>query len=248
MIQKLKLIKDNLPEVVLALKRRGIKIVSYNDVNELILPEPLSPDNLVEYLRLLNHYYFRKVMSEYFETLKGKSAGRLITNPLYSRYLERMKKLGINNYKNCQKSFGVTLEWFIAYSLEKEYGISSIWKTKLNIVRGGDFDVIAFLEGKIIYIECKSSPPQNISIEEIKRFIKRLSALKPSAALLYIDTTLKIERNIVNNIIELLKPIKSLLKLKEGVYRINSNTYISSSERNLISNLGTVIKDIIYIA
>jgi len=58
------------------------------------------------------------------------------------------------------------------------FSIPSISNVKIKgLSTGGDFDIFFLLLGKLSYLEIKSSPPNNISIEEIENFIKRVDII-----------------------------------------------------------------------
>src|SRR4030066_287390 len=61
------------------------------------------------------------------------------------------------------KSFGETLEWFLSKVFKVEFAAEAIWGIRFKRPRvGGDYDLIAKVEGKILYMEIKSSPPNQI--------------------------------------------------------------------------------------
>jgi len=62
---------------------------------------------------------------------------------------------------------------------------------------GGDLDVVAAAEGRLLYLEAKSSPPRQISEEEVTAFFDRLEALRPDLALFVVDTALRLGDKVV---------------------------------------------------
>ncbi len=62
---------------------------------------------------------------------------------------------------------------------------------------GGDFDVIAAAEGKLVYLELKSSPPKNLTVAEVGAFFDRLQVLRPDLALFVVDTALRLSDKIL---------------------------------------------------
>ncbi len=53
---------------------------------------------------------------------------------------------------------------------------------------GGDFDVVAWLSPLLVYIECKSSHPGGISVDEIRHFLQRRRELSPEMVIFLVDT------------------------------------------------------------
>ena len=62
---------------------------------------------------------------------------------------------------------------------------------------GGDLDVVAAAEGRLLYVEAKSSPPRQLSAEEVSAFFDRLEALRPDLALFVVDTALRLGDKVV---------------------------------------------------
>ena len=61
------------------------------------------------------------------------------------------------------RSFGETLEWYVAEVFKREFGSAAVWGVKFKRPRvGGDYDVIAKIDGALVYVEVKSSPPKQI--------------------------------------------------------------------------------------
>jgi hypothetical protein len=144
---------------------------------------------------------------------------------------------------------GETLEWFISEILKKEFYMPTIWGVKIKEIKGGgDFDILSILENNLLYVECKSSPPNNIRLREIWEFLRRREVLKPKITIFFIDTTLKIERNIIENIYSLLKKrfMKSkeinIFTLKEGVYTFDDGIYIMQSKGDIIRNFQMIFR------
>ncbi len=67
------------------------------------------------------------------------------------------------------------------------YG-SAAWPVKLAEVRYGNFDVLAGLLPTLLYVETKSSRPEEIEDTEIKHFLQRGVELAPDLPILLVDT------------------------------------------------------------
>jgi hypothetical protein len=65
---------------------------------------------------------------------------------------------------------------------------------------GGDYDVLAWLEPSMVYIECKTSDPRNITTEQIRHFMIRSIALAPDVAILLVDTDDSVEEVVTTKV------------------------------------------------
>ena len=62
------------------------------------------------------------------------------------------------------RSFGETLEWFVARLLEDEFHGEVLWGIRAKgCAPGGDYDVVAQIEHELLYVEAKSSQPKHIN-------------------------------------------------------------------------------------
>jgi len=247
-------------EIILSLlKERGLKPVE-SDEMKLILPK--DDRFLDEYFELLGSYYFRRVLSDmikkkefdesFVDKLKEKWGEKAVKKylPYIMKYEIIIKKYDryISNYYDID-NFGDTLEWYIVKILLNEFSIPSISNVKIKgLSTGGDFDIFFLLLGKLSYLEIKSSPPNNISIEEIENFIKRVDTINPSVSILFIDTTLNIKRNIIDNMKFLLKRVNrefSEQVIRNGFYKVSKGIYVFNSKRSFKISFNYVLDDLI---
>ncbi len=252
---------NSLEEVRTYLWRRGYHICECCPYERVVLPLQVSLRE--EYFSFLGHYRFRRLLSD---IIHSHNNGLIDLKKLFSRW--NLEEIGeywnlllkteivkcIDKYYYFSypsiDNFGETIEWYISELLIKEFKIPSLWGIKIKEIRGGgDFDILGILEDKLIYIECKTSPPNNVRLRELWEFLRRREELKPKITIFFIDTTLKIERNIINNMKSLLdkrfsKELeKNILKLKEGVYSFDKKLYIMQSKGDLIRNLQIIFRD-----
>ena len=228
------------------LKERGYEIIKEGDSDLLKISE--HP----EFFQHLKSYFFRRTVIDLLrlgeieeERLKnfGKKWGVSVLN-----YIPILEKTGIitkvNNKFKSNYTFeysGVILEWFIAQSLKDNFGLESKFAVKLKNLRfGGDLDVIALIGPKILMIECKESPPNNIPISELKSILRRAESFKPDFFIFVIDTTLSLKRNIIDNISWISK--LSPLSIKQGIYKFSENWFVVNAKRDLLKNLSFVIR------
>ena len=65
---------------------------------------------------------------------------------------------------------------------------------------GGDYDLLSRIEGAIVYMEIKSSPPRQIYQNEISSFFERASDLMPEVAIFFMHTELRMKDKIRTNV------------------------------------------------
>jgi hypothetical protein len=96
------------------------------------------------------------------------------------------------------RSFGGTLEWYLARELAARLGFDAATGLRFGAPGvGGDLDVVAAAEGRLLYLEAKSSPPRQLSEEEVVAFVDRFEALRPDLALFVVDTALRLGDKVV---------------------------------------------------
>jgi hypothetical protein len=134
----------------------------------------------------------------------------------------------------------------MAEILRKEFYCPTLYGLRCKGTRfGGDYDVIASLEGRLLYLEVKSSPPKNIAGEEVHEFFSRLEDLIPQVALFFVDTELRLIDKIVPIFeVERLaqrspenRPLPPLQKIADEIYFAPPRIYILSSKGAIPKNL-----------
>jgi hypothetical protein len=252
--------KDFNREIILTLlKERGLN-VAYSEEMKLILPK----NNIYfdEYFELLGSYYFRRILSDIIkkkefnedfvykleEKWGEKAVKKYLPYILKYEIITKQNNKYISNYYDID-NFGDTLEWYIVKILLKEFSTPSISNVRIKgLSIGGDFDIFFLLLGKISYLEIKSSPPNNISIEEIENFIKRVDIINPYVSILFIDTTLNIKRNIIDNMKFLLKRVNREFyerNIRNGFYKVSKGIYVFNSKRSFKISFSYVLEDLI---
>jgi hypothetical protein len=82
------------------------------------------------------------------------------------------------------------LEWYVADLCERDLQGSAAWSVQLEgLTVGGDYDVLAWLDPTLVYIECKSASPDQVPVEDFRQFRRRDQALAPELSIMLIDTT-----------------------------------------------------------
>jgi hypothetical protein len=96
------------------------------------------------------------------------------------------------------RSFGGTLEWWLARALHQRLGLEVATGVRTGARGvGGDLDVVAAGEGKLVYLEAKSSPPKHLAAAEARAFLGRVRAARPDVALFVVDTALRLSDKVL---------------------------------------------------
>jgi hypothetical protein len=254
------------PGVEETLRRRGIIISGQASLDGVVLPSHKDEKTVQQFYTTLKSYYFRRLLAEViekkgvtddiFREIRDKWGWRAI-----EKYFNRLLAWDIISGSPCTSeaestgslyaftrpdinNFGETLEWFIAQTFIREFSCPALHAVRLeDSVNGGDFDVLVRVEWSLGYVECKSSPPYNVRLDEQREFLRRIEALRPDFAILLIDTTLDIGRNILDNLRHLLGKGEEIEPLGGGVHRARAPLYIMSSRRGLIQNIARCLRD-----
>lgn len=195
----------------------------------------------------LYNYHFRRVLGDAINY--GKLGSEEISKikrrwgQSCEKHLKTMEELGIIENKNgllvssvSVSDFGNVLQWFIGEVIKENFDADVLIDVKIaNFEKGGDIDLLCSLGLNLLMLECKGSPPNNISVSEIKSIIKRKEIVDPEIFILVIDTTLSIKRNILDNIKWITKSNPE--RVREGVYKFGLSNFIVTAKRDLIKNL-----------
>lgn len=158
---------------------------------------------------------------------------------------ETIKKEGVNYTLNTPyQNFGTLMQVYIAKYLKEKFGFDYMLNVKIkNIKGGGDIDILLKKGLSLFSVEIKESPPNNVTLSELKLILDRFMELDPDYFVLIIDTTLSIKRNLIDNFVNLLNTKEK--RLREGVVEFFSNFYIVSAKRDLFSNIDFVFNRIL---
>lgn len=240
------------------LRRRGFNFFSSCPSDDLLIP---NNDNLQineKFYEYFKKYSFRLFMRDIIKN-KNKilldGLTRFCSERTVKKYLNFLLKAGmivkdkeghfeLNN--NRINTFGSTLEWFVAKVFSKEFHSFADWRIKiLNLKCGGDFDVIAILEGLIVFVEVKSSPPKHIHQNVISEFFMRMNDLNPNVAIFFIDTHLRLKDKI--NVMFEWEFRKNSREFKienfySKIFCVNNNVFIVNSKPDIITNIRECLK------
>ncbi len=259
-----KTLRELTPPIKTLLRRRGFKVYKMESEDDLLIPEARFID---DYYRLLHKYSFRLFLRDVIKHQEGftlRDVTRYSTAEVTEDYIGFLLDYGLiekidDKYhliKRPIKSFGPTLEWFMAETLRREFEIDTIWGVRFKRpVVGGDYDLISKINGSILYMEIKSSPPKQIYDNEITAFFDRITDLRPEIAIFFMDTELRMKDKIVPMFEDELKrrPESSILvifgntegieikRIEKELFQIKGRIFIINAKDSIINNIEKVL-------
>jgi hypothetical protein len=219
---------------------------------------PEFPDE--RWMRILRSRTGRKLLRLLTQRPQGASqaelAGICAEPALTARYLEPLAQLavvvttasgGLALAKPID-NFGPTLEWLVARVLEEDFDTArAAWAVRVaKMYGGGDFDVLAWFEtsSALIYVECKSKPPTDVTDRELRTFLQLAQDLAPEVAVLLIDSDDPLQplANRLNSICggESFQPSKAA-KLG-GIYFGQRRCFVARTSRSVSTQLQKCVR------
>lgn len=194
------------PSLSVMLRRRGFGIYKKEPPADLILPDKKFTDGYYEMLKKYSFRLFLRDVIKHQPVFTLSQVTRYATKEVTAEYVRYLVSVGMLKLDGEDfrlrsgpiKSFGSTLEWFVAEIFCREFSAETIWGVKIKHRSvGGDYDLLSKIEGAIIYMEIKSSPPRQIYQNEITAFFNRVADLRPEIAIFFMDTELRMKDKIV---------------------------------------------------
>jgi hypothetical protein len=232
------------------LRRRGFRVFNREPRDDLLLP---SEEFLDDYYLMLHRYSFRLFLRDVIkhqDLFRTEDVARYATADVTADYLRYLLSVGIIAEANGGfrlaggriRSFGETLEWYVAEILKREFAFEAMWGVKFKRPRvGGDYDVLGKFNGSVIYIEVKSSPPKQVYQTEISAFLERVADLLPEVAVFFMDTELRMKDKIVPMFEdELAKKFTlppEVARIEKELFQIDNRIFIINSKDNVVSNI-----------
>jgi hypothetical protein len=250
-----KKLSETTPDLQSMLRLRGFKIHGKEPPDDLLLP---TLKHIDEYYETLNRYSFRLLLRDVIKhqdhfTLKDVT--RYSTAEITKDYVELLIGMrlveghgeGFRLRRRPVKSFGPTLEWLLCEILKREFVTEAIWGVTFKGQKiGGDYDLIAKVDGSLLYMEVKSSPPKQIYDNEISAFMDRVEDLAAEMSVFFMDTELRMKDKIVpmfeeelkrrhKNPPEVKRMYKELFQISDKLFIINSKGSIASNVEKTMS-------------
>jgi hypothetical protein len=249
------------------IKARRIQIHRQNPDDDLIFSPDASAEELTLLYELLKRYSFRLFLRDVInkkDVFRAQDLVRYCSLEAVEWYIdflcqlrlaEMMGKESFCLRKQSLFSFGPTLEWFVSQMFQREFASAAMFGVRFkDTCSGGDYDVIALWQGRLVYVEIKSSPPRGIEREEIGSFFARLSDLLPDIAFLFNDTQLRMKDKVVPMFEEELSerfgasncdrfPVHRLV---DELFHVNHRIYIVNSKRDVVDNFNLCLRDFLF--
>ena len=242
------------PSLDILLKRRGFKVYKKEPSEDLLLPEKKYINIFYKKLKKYSFRLFLRDVIKHQNFFTIDKVARYATKEITSQYIDFLLKANLTEStakgyrlkKRQIKSFGETLEWFIARLIEKEFESETIRGVKFKRLKvGGDYDLIAKIDSSILYMEIKSSPPKQIYDKEIAAFLNRVEDLSPEVSIFFMDTELRMKDKIVPMFeAELQRHYKksvSVERIAKELFHINKKIFIINSKDSITANIRTVL-------
>ena len=141
------------------------------------------------------------------------------------------------------RSFGGTLEWWVARELRRRLAVDVAAGVRSGAPGvGGDLDVVAAAEGKLVYVELKSSPPKHIMPVEVAAFLRRVRSLRPHLSVFAIDTALRLPDKVLPMLVAAAGGPEPR-RLQRDCWTIAPGLYAVNARQDLVTNLCLVIAD-----
>jgi hypothetical protein len=242
------------PSLDILLKRRGFRIFKREPADDLLLP---GDEYINRFYETLKKYSFRLFLREVIKHQRSftlEQVTRYATAGVTREYLDYLRQIGLvkTASEGFQlaldpiKSFGETLEWFVAEIFKREFEAEAVWGIRFKRPKvGGDYDLIAKVDSSILYMEIKSSPPKQIYQTEISAFFDRVIDLLPEISIFFVDTELRMKDKIVPMFeLELgnrYDDAPQVLRLEKELFQIWDKMFIINAKDSIPANIEKVL-------
>lgn len=233
------------------LRRRGL--VPSPTPADVPLPPGAGEALAAAFSARLRHYAFRLFLRGAILSPDGFAPGRAtryVTAAQARGYAEELVALGLaerlprGRFRLLARarSFGGTLEWWLARELRERLGLAVETGVRSGARGvGGDLDLVAAGEGKLVYLEAKSSPPKHVTLAEIRAFLRRARAVRPDVALFVVDTALRLSDKVLPMFAEALArdgaaPPAPRRLLRE-TWSLGPHLYVVNAREDLVDNV-----------
>jgi len=245
-------------EAMAMLARRGLRPTRAR--LDLLFREDLDEETAGRLAELLRHYPFRLFLRGAILHPDGfapEEATRYLKRAQASAYAESLVELGFarrmarGRYRLLctAKTFGGTLEWYVARELRRRFGYDVAAGVKFHARGlGGDLDVIAAAEGKLAYLELKSSPPKNLEVREVIAFFDRVCMLRPHVTLFVVDTALRLSDKVLPMLVTELERRRGGTRImprriERELWGLTPHLYAVNGKVDLIGNIGRALSE-----
>jgi hypothetical protein len=192
-------LREDLPtDLERVLRQRGFVPSKWGDRSQFINTGDAPDDHWVS---LLDRAECRKLLKRIIAA-RGREIPKDVGEGTL-KYVARLHELGIVKIDGERvslskpvDSFGPTFEWYVARVVARDFAASADWAVTVEeIYGGGDFDVLGWLDtiGVLMYVECKTTRPNDLTEVELRNFLQRSQELAPEISVLLVDTDSELE-------------------------------------------------------
>jgi hypothetical protein len=248
-----KIVNEHTPSLDVMLRQRGFTIYKKEPSEDLLVADQKYASAFRSKLKKYSFRLFLRDVIKHQNSFNLDQVTRFATNQVAAGYLDFLLTWGIvEPYRGRfrlvnrpLKSFGETLEWFVAWLIREDFETEAVWGVKFKRPKiGGDYDVIAKLDSSLLYMEIKSSPPRQIFDRGITAFLDRVEELSPEISIFFMDTELRMKDKIVPMFEEeLLRRYKKrvpVTRIVKELFHINKKIFIINAKGGISSNINTV--------
>jgi hypothetical protein len=222
---------------------------------DLPFPPDLSPARARAVEARLAHYAFRLFLrgailaggpfrpEQATRYVDAAAAGRMAVD-LFRLGLAAPAGAGRFRLTHPARTFGGTLEWWVGRALARRLALDVAGGVRSGAPGvGGDLDLVAAAEGKLLYVELKSSPPKHVSREELRAFVRRVRAVRPHVSVLVVDTALRLADKVLPDLAAAVGPRAAPRRLSRENWEVAPGLYAVNARQDLIANVCLVIAD-----
>lgn len=226
---------------------------------DLPFPPDVAGDTADRLAERLGHYAFRLFLRGAIRRADGfapEEATTYVTPAQARAFAETLVALGLavttgrERYRlvRAADSFGGTLEWYIGHELRRWLGFDVATGVKFHARGvGGDLDVVAAAEGRLVYLEVKSSPPKHISDSEVTAFLDRVQLVRPDLALFVVDTALRLADKVVPMLTSAIAGrtggATATRRITHELWALGPQLFAVNSKPDLMTNIGRAIAE-----
>ena len=176
----------------------------------------------------------------------GAAQAASLAEELVALGLAEREEGGRYRLRSPAHNFGGTLEWYVARELRRRLGFDVAVGVKFHAPEvGGDLDVVAAAEGRLLYLEMKSSPPKHLASDEVGAFFRRVRALRPHVALFVMDTALRLSDKVLPLLQSELstQPPPAPRRVLREVWALTPHLYVLNARQDLMGNISVAIAE-----
>jgi hypothetical protein len=242
------------PPLDMLLKRRGFRVYKKEPPDDLLVPDEPFRDGFYSALHKYSFRLFLRDVIKHQDRFTLEQVTRYSTTRVIRTYISYLRDIGMikegaAGYTLSHRpvtSFGPTLEWYVAELLRREFGAEALWGVKFRRPKvGGDYDVLAKLDGSLLYMEVKSSPPKQVTDSEVMAFLDRVEDLSPELSVFLMDTELRMKDKLVPMFEQALGKRRSeppeVVRIERELFHIEDRIFIVNAKESISRNLGRAI-------